>query len=343
MHHAFHPFQLGALTKILKSDTPVLQKGKFRRRQHHFFRKLRRLFTHFLGNTSHGSLHRDAGFDADEHQIERIGPGPPYRRLPLVHAVRDIDVGGVKADISEQQHRHQPKYKRFVGEVPENENPGECHGQEDERQDESGGEKSVEGILRAQAGRAQFVHRILVGKRFAKIEFFNDAPGGLVVVATKRCPAVTRGCRKPLAFAASNELPFRRDRFHTLGEVFSLQKWHDQRVERRKDSQSDESSDDRLGIGEARKKISCHAATSNIEIDHLAHDEYPDQHPKPGRAQNDVPAQVGEKDREIVRRGEMHEHHDDEWQGADDNRGRFRFHRKGVHLGAHFFAVTQYL
>ncbi len=70
--------------------------------QHKLFGQFDRLGADFLGHAAKCGFHRHARFHADEHQVERIGPGLRDRLLALGGAVGDVEDGRIEAAIGDE-------------------------------------------------------------------------------------------------------------------------------------------------------------------------------------------------------------------------------------------------
>ena len=94
-----------------------------------------------------GLVDAHAGFDADQHEVERIGPGPLDGLLALGYPVADVDVREVEADIGADDRHQHPDRDRPVGQIAEHEDPDDGEEQKDEGQQEACRKEDVQGVL----------------------------------------------------------------------------------------------------------------------------------------------------------------------------------------------------
>src|SRR3954451_11890905 len=82
---------------------------------------------------------------------------------------------------------------------------------------------------------------------------------------------------------------------------------------------------------------------SEVEIDHFFHDEDAGRHPGRAADQHRAALRLGPQQRDVVRAAEVDQRHHGGRQAADDRGRGFRFHRHGLDLLFHLFAVAQNL
>src|SRR5215831_11026727 len=84
-------------------------------------------------------------------------------------------------------------------------------------------------------------------------------------------------------------------------------------------------------------------APSEVEIDHFFHHHDADRHPDHAANQQKLAGRMSPQKRDVVRRRQVHEDHDDRRQRADDTGGSLGLHRHRLDLFSHLLAVAQHL
>jgi hypothetical protein len=241
------------------------------------------------GHLAESGFDRHAGFDADEQQVERVREGPLDRSVATRDLVLHEQHRQVHAEIGGREAHTDLDRGRLI-DFEEDEDIEQRADQHDGRhhqpEEQEGDVRRLAAVARLHQQRA----RLLLAHPLVQVELLDD---GLHVLLGGAAQHHLLAAREPLALALAHLLPLERHRLHALGE----------RVGRR----SGMASVSTVAIAPmaantiARKRgswifwirSSIMMRTSEVEIDHLAHDEDADRHPSHAAEQHHAAHRFG--------------------------------------------------
>jgi len=131
-------------------------------------------------------------------------------------------------------------------------------------------------------------------------------------------------------------------RLHSLGQQVGRQQRHGQREHGcYRGYRGGNAIASRRGLETASITRSKHGITSEIKVDHLAHDHHAHEHPSGGSRQHHAAKRLGPKQLDILRVGDVDQKHHPRRQTPDDHRRGLRFHRHRLNFGFHLLAIPQ--
>ena len=158
-----------ALGQIVEGLAATGQAGQFGGGEGEFLGQLGGLDADLGGDLLEGAFHRHAGFDADQHQVERVGKGLHNRGA----AARD-DVGNKKVGqvIAEQRagHRRRHHHHETPFEMGNDEKVEQRDGEDDERHHEAEEHEGDQRRLAAKTRHRQLVAAVVGFQAGAQLE-----------------------------------------------------------------------------------------------------------------------------------------------------------------------------
>jgi hypothetical protein len=207
-------------------------------------------------------------------QISSRSSASPDRELALGDAVLQKDVRQVHAEVGGADAHRDLDSRRLI-ELDHDEQVERGKSEQHHRRDHPEEQERDVGRLAAEAGLHEFFARSFLGQPLSQVEAL-DHPGHVLLGRLAKVDLLLLAAGKPLAFALADFLALDRNRLHAVGQRIWRQQRHRQREHRRHPGDRGKQHGQELRVVEFGDNEFDHDPCSEVEVDHLLHDEHAD-------------------------------------------------------------------